>query len=189
MAAAACGVSRLPAPAYVAHPTSALVEVPYPPPPARVEYVPERPKDGNMVWLDGEWTWRGRRWGWKAGRWVVPPADAKFSPWTDVRDDRGTLSAAEGAGRDSKGVPLADPAPFTLAKTTAGTLVSADGEPITTAPNEQQRRRGTRDGGSGDAGLDASLVLDGSSNAATSFDASFSLDASIDDDVFVGDGG
>ena len=40
----ACGASRLPAPPYVGQPTEALQEVAYPPPPARVEYVPPAPQ-------------------------------------------------------------------------------------------------------------------------------------------------
>src|SRR3954469_19970731 len=95
----ACGARALPHPEYVAHPQRALVEVPYPPPPARVEFVPARPAD-DAVWVDGEWVWRGRRYAWKPGRWVMAPSDAKFSPWTSVRDREGTLYLAKGTWRD-----------------------------------------------------------------------------------------
>lgn len=157
----ACGMSRLPRPDYVAHPTSALVEVPYPPPPARVEFIPDKPKNDNAVWIDGEWTWRGRRWGWKAGRWVEPPANAKFSPWTETRDPRGTVWFAEGVWRDPKGNPLDDPKPLTTARSQAGGLVSPEGEQIPAGPTDRQRerqpsrereRKETADGGEVDAG-------------------------------------
>lgn len=157
----ACGMSKLPKPSYVGHPTSALVEVPYPPPPARVEFVPDAPKSDTAVWLDGEWTWRGRRWGWKAGRWVEPPKDAKYSPWTQVRDPRGTLYVAEGVWRDAKGNPLDDPKPLVTARSQAGGLVTPEGETIPAGPTDRQRdrqpsrereRKEAADGGEVDAG-------------------------------------
>ena len=108
-AAFACGAPKLPAPAYTTHPTSALVPVPYPPPPARVEAVPSRPRDA-AVWIDGEWVWQTRRWAWKPGRWVSPPSGARFAPWTTVRDVTGTLYFAAGAWRASSGAEVAEPA-------------------------------------------------------------------------------
>jgi hypothetical protein len=104
----ACGHARLPRPPYVGHPTSALVEVPYPPPPSRVEFVPPQPQDG-AVWIDGEWTWRGRRWAWRSGRWVTVPAGATFSPWTSVRNGDGTLYFAPGTWRNAKGEDMRAP--------------------------------------------------------------------------------
>ncbi len=92
--AEACGAPRMPTPKLAAHPTSALHEVPYPPPPARVESIPERPNDAS-VWVDGEWVWQGGRWSWRRGRWVVPAPDTAFAPWTHVRDARGILYVVE----------------------------------------------------------------------------------------------
>src|SRR5262249_19876160 len=100
IAIVACGHARLPRPPYVQQPTSALVEAPYPPPPARVEVVPDSPRD-EAVWVDGEWTWHGRRWAWRRGRWVVTPSGGAFSPWTTVRNGDGTLYFAEGTWRDA----------------------------------------------------------------------------------------
>src|SRR5690242_2735513 len=80
----ACGMRRLPAPPFTSQPTSALEAVPYPPPPALVEWVPPKP-DGAAVWIDGEWMWQSGRWTWKRGRWVRPPPGARFAPWTTVR--------------------------------------------------------------------------------------------------------
>ena len=117
-----CGLSRLPHPRWVSQPTSALVEVPYPPPPGRVEFVPKQPSD-QAVWIDGEWTWNGRRWAWRVGRWVVPPVDpvtlslrqpAAFSPWVTVRSGDGTLYIAEGTWRDVRGGDLPEPTPLAL---------------------------------------------------------------------------
>jgi hypothetical protein len=115
--------SRLPHPSYAPHPTSALAEVPFPPPPARPEVVPDMPKD-DAVWIDGEWSWRGRRWAWRAGRWVEPPAGATFSPWTSVRRGDGVLFFAPGAWRDAKGETLEAPKPLAVAGTTSGEAVA-----------------------------------------------------------------
>ena len=100
--------STLERPPYGRHPTSALLLVPFPPPPARVEFVPESPGDG-AVWLDGEWSWRGRQWGWKYGRWVQPPAGATWAPWTTVRDRDANLYFASGVWRNARGAELPEP--------------------------------------------------------------------------------
>lgn len=132
--AAACGAARLPAPSYVGQPTDALLEADYPPPPAHVEFVPAQP-NGDAVWVDGEWTWQGRRWAWKPGRWLVPPANAKFSPWTSVRNKTGVLFVAEGKWRDEKGRELADPKPLAVGRTRGGSVVNAEGEDVPATPN------------------------------------------------------
>src|ERR1700759_4439944 len=95
----ACGAT-LPHPDYVQQPTSALTVVGYPPPPARVEFVPKQPSK-DAVWIDGEWQWQGRRWAWRIGRWVVPPAGARFAPWMMVRDPAGVVYYAEGTWRNA----------------------------------------------------------------------------------------
>ena len=133
----ACGAPRLPAPSFVEQPTSALAQAKYPPPPARVEWVPAPPEDkkAKLVWLDGEWTWQGRAWGWKPGRWVAPPENAKYSPWTMVRDKLGTVWVAEGKWRDKEGRELPDPAPVLVGRPSAGTIVNPEGEEVPATPN------------------------------------------------------
>ncbi len=127
----ACGGSSLPKPTYVAHPADAgaLEQVNYPPPPARVEFIPEQPRD-DAVWIDGEWQWQGTRWGWKPGRWVVPPTNASYSPWTTVRDRDGNLYAAAGKWRDSSGAEIADPPAIAVARTRGGPVVDPEGESV-----------------------------------------------------------
>lgn len=139
--AIACGLSRLPAPPLVGHPTGALTQVPFPPPPARVEVVPPRPTD-RAVWIDGEWIWQARRWAWRRGRWVVPPQGASFAPWTSVRNEAGVLFFAEGAWRDAAGRPVADPKPLALARTSTGPVSEPEGEEIAlpTVPEELPSR-------------------------------------------------
>lgn len=127
----ACGSPRLPTPPFVPQPTSALVEVPYPPPAARPEFVPDAPDVAGVVWIDGEWTWQGQRWTWKRGRWVVPPKGASFAPWTTVRDDEGILYVAQGTFRDARGAALDEPDPI------------ATGRPNRTAPERQRPNRRT----------------------------------------------
>ncbi|MDP9034430.1 MAG: hypothetical protein M3O50_06455, partial [Myxococcota bacterium] len=124
--ALACGGS-LPVPPYARQSESALTPVGYPPPPARVEFLPARPSK-QSVWVDGEWAWRGRRWSWRPGRWVVPPEGARFSPWVLVRGEDGALYFASGAWRDAKGGALREPAALAVAKPTTGAVVNPEGE-------------------------------------------------------------
>jgi len=47
------------------------VQVPYPPPAARVDLIQLPPVEmKHAVWIDGQWMWRGRRWVWEPGQWV-----------------------------------------------------------------------------------------------------------------------
>jgi hypothetical protein len=146
----ACGEKRLPGPRLVGHPTSALVEVPYPPPPARIEAVPKAPTE-TAVWIDGEWMWQGKHWVWKAGRWVEPPRHAAFAPWTTVRDANGTLYFAAGTWRDATGAEVPEPAPIASARPHRGTVVNAEGEEVPpspiASPERGAPRRSVEDGG------------------------------------------
>ena len=130
----ACGEPRLPAPTYVGQPTSALQEAAYPPPPARVEYIPDLPKEG-AVWIDGEWTRQGRRWAWKQGRWVLPPSGGRFSPWAATRDKTGLFYVAEGKWRDAQGRDLPDPTPIALGHTRGGPVTDVEGDTVQPTPN------------------------------------------------------
>lgn len=159
----ACG-SSLPTPAYTSHPTSALLEVPYPPPPARVENIPREPK-GDVVWIDGEWTWQSRRWAWKPGRWVVPPAGARFAPWTTVRDRLGTLYFAGGTWRDKNGAEVAEPPPAAAAGPFPVAVVTPEGEEVKQGP-EAPLDAGPTSSRSGDASADLGLAdLDASGSS------------------------
>lgn len=172
----ACGVKRLPGPAYVGQPSEALVEVPYPPPPARVEYVPEQP-DRDAVWIDGEWVWQGRRYAWKAGRWVKPPANAGFAPWTTVRDPMGTLFIAEGTWRDPKGAELPAPVALRTGGSTAGAIIGPQGDTLD-MPGQQNPDASTvkPDAAMDDTRAPRELIVD----AAAAFDAEdFKVDASL----------
>ncbi|HEX3770941.1 MAG TPA: YXWGXW repeat-containing protein [Polyangiaceae bacterium] len=121
---AGCG-ARFPRPPYAAQPTSALVEIREPVPPARVEDVPARPAE--TVWIDGEWTWRRARWAWMPGRWVVPPPGEAFSPWVVVRSDDGRLWLAPGVWRDASGKVVDPPAAVAVATVESGQVVNASG--------------------------------------------------------------
>lgn len=124
---AACGFD-LPHPRYQRQPTSALTPVPFPPPPARVEYVPAEPDQEGVVWIDGEWEWKGRSWSWKRGRWVVPPsATAEFSPWATIRSADGLLYIAQGTWRSPQGLAIAAPPAISYGKPTAGAIVDSEG--------------------------------------------------------------
>ncbi len=100
-------LSKLPEPNGGPFPHDAMVEVPYPPPPARVQAIPVRPKGGDHdVWVDGQWDWDGHAWKWLEGSWVDPPRDAYFTPWTTERRVDGRLFFARAAWRGRDGRPV-----------------------------------------------------------------------------------
>jgi len=142
----ACGTS-VPTPKYTSHPTSALVPVPYPPPPARAESVPEQSAD-ESVWIDGEWVWQTRRYAWRAGRWVVPPSGARFAPWTSVRDKNGTLFVANGVWRGADGSEVTEPPSIAKGTPRGAAVVSPDGDEVAVgapASSASSRRLERRD--------------------------------------------
>jgi hypothetical protein len=94
--ASACS-SSLPAPPETVHPRRAFVEVPYPPPAALVEIVPERPEASDVVWLDGHWIWRGRYYVWQRGGWMIPPENGAYATWQSVLAKDGRVVFAPGA--------------------------------------------------------------------------------------------
>ena len=110
LAVPACG-GQLSSPPTGPHPggTTQYVEVPFPPPPARVEVVPPKPPDAGAVWVDGEWAWQGKRWVWQVGGWVSPPPGAYFAPWLVYRLDNGRLLFAPGSWHAATGEKLPNP--------------------------------------------------------------------------------
>lgn len=107
--ASACNF-HVPQPPGGKFPRSEMVEVPYPPPPARVEVVPPK-KQADHVWIDGQWDWDGSEWQWTEGTWTVPPKGAVyFTPWQTERRADGRLFFASSAWRDADGRPLNGPA-------------------------------------------------------------------------------
>jgi hypothetical protein len=113
--AAACGGS-LPAPEAGTHPPSAFVEVPYPPPAALVEVVPDAP-DRDSVWVDGNWVWRGRHYVWQRGGWVHAPEHGAYATWQAHLASDGRLLFAPGAWYDEQQQPLDSPDPLRVART------------------------------------------------------------------------
>jgi hypothetical protein len=129
---AACGTG-IPQPPVTSQPTSELVEVDYPPPPARVEMVPKQPSD-DAVWVMGEWLWQGRRWSWRAGMWVVSPKNAVYARRVLVRRGDGKLFYAPGSWRDTHGAAMAAP-PEKIARPSSGAVVNPEGETEPTGAN------------------------------------------------------
>ena len=128
-----CG-AQLPVPPTGPHPAGSTnyVEVPFPPPAARVEVVPPHPREANAVWVDGEWSWQGKRWVWLPGGWVAPPAGAYFAPWLVYRLDSGRLLFAPGAWHATKGEKL--PNPIVLEAARNGVQDEAPAHGATSAP-------------------------------------------------------
>lgn len=88
--------SGLPGPPVAVHPGRAFLEVPYPPPAALVEVVPEPAPEGS-VWVDGHWVWRARYYVWQRGGWLLPPENASYATWQSRLKDDGRLLFAPGA--------------------------------------------------------------------------------------------
>jgi hypothetical protein len=96
-----CGES-LPRPPSGPQPPDVFAEVPYPPPPGRVEMVPDRPNK-TAVWIDGQWTWLGRRWFWEPGGWVEADPRTYFARWALERRSDGRLYFAPSRWRWKEG--------------------------------------------------------------------------------------
>lgn len=188
LAGFACS-SSVKTPHYTRQPTSALVEVPYPPPPARVEQIPQQPNDA-AVWIDGEWVWQTRRWAWRKGRWVVPPAGASFAPWTTVRDATGTLYVATGMWRNANGEDVAEPPAISPSKPQGMAVVTNEGDqvdigrPASPSSWTSERRDAAAQREAND--LDASGPPTLASDAAVTeqlLDGSALTDGSVDTDI------
>jgi hypothetical protein len=118
-----CSAS-LPSPRAAEHPLSAYVEVPYPPPAALSETVPERPARAGVVWVDGEWVYHGQAFAWRRGGWVVPPTSGRFAPWRSWYRRDGRLMLARGTWYDAKYQRLRSPEPVAPAFTPPNQLTS-----------------------------------------------------------------
>jgi len=114
----ACG-SSLPTAELRAPPTTGPkpIEVPYPPPAARVEVIPPRPRE-RAVWIDGEWSWQGKQWTWESGAWVLPPLGASYAPWIAYRAPSGKVIFTPGAWYEENGRPLPKPVVLASAQST-----------------------------------------------------------------------
>lgn len=130
-----CG-GGLPAPETAAQPSDGYVPVPYPPPPARPEHIPERPAP-EALWIDGEWRWIGGRWSWIYGRWVRPRAGARYALWSAQRRDDGQLEYAEGRWLSEDGRPLPPATRYDAAEAEGGDRVEDVGVMVDVGPNRK----------------------------------------------------
>ncbi|RYZ08354.1 MAG: hypothetical protein EOO73_07845 [Myxococcales bacterium] len=117
-----CGGS-LPAPPLTEHPLAAYAEVPYPPPAALAETVPDKPK-ADVVWVDGEWVFHGEGYVWRRGGWVTAPPKSKFAPWHSWYRSDGRLMMARGTWYDEQRQRLRPPRPATPAETPPNQVTS-----------------------------------------------------------------
>jgi len=122
-AALACG-GGLARPPATEHPASAYVEVPYPPPAALAETVPEQPSRKDAVWVDGEWVYRGHGYVWRRGGWVVPPLSSHFATWRLWYSPDGRLMMARGTWYDAEHQRLRRPEPIVPATTPPNEITS-----------------------------------------------------------------
>lgn len=100
----ACG-PYLTRPRSATHPAETYVEVPYPPPAALPETVPDKP-DQDVVWLDGEWVFVSSSYVWRRGGWVVAPQQGRFAPWVVRYTNDGRLLLASGTWYDEHNRPI-----------------------------------------------------------------------------------
>jgi hypothetical protein len=95
------------------HEPGGFAEVGFPPPPAKVELLPEDP-GSPCAWQDGFWEWRSSAWAWIPGKWVWHVDGCFFSPpaavWTTGMG-AGTLRYRPGRWVSQNGSPCPDPAP------------------------------------------------------------------------------
>lgn len=90
---AACGggTQLVPSGAHPPH-VQEFVEVPFPPPPAQIEEIPEELEDTSCAWVSGEYRFRDRHWVWEPGSWVVAPAGCYHAPaqvgWSKAGEPR-----------------------------------------------------------------------------------------------------
>jgi hypothetical protein len=119
----ACG-GAVPQPSAKPHPARAYEVVPYPPPSALVEIVPEQPH-AEAVWVDGYWVWRGRYYVWERGGWVRPPNKASVAKSHARYRDDGTLLFAPTRWYDEHG-RIIEPPPFLLPAATPPTEETAE---------------------------------------------------------------
>lgn len=101
--------------------------MPYPPPAALVEVVPDAPR--NSVWVDGHWVWRGRYYVWQRGGWLRPPPGVSYATWQSVLTRDGRLLFAPGAWYDASSRQVPAPAVLAEARTPPNRLT-----PETSAP-------------------------------------------------------
>jgi hypothetical protein len=144
-----CG-GTLPHPPFAPQVTSALTPIDLPPPPGRIERIPDDPPQAN-AWIDGEWIARHGRWYWLLGRWVKTPPGARYSPWVVVRSTDGRAFIAPGVWKDAKGATIQPPPPLAIAIANgsavydaAGT-VDATGRSIKVAPTQRNQPQTPQD--------------------------------------------
>jgi hypothetical protein len=87
----------------VSPPNDAYEAVPYPPPAALSELVPEEPEGTDVVWIDGSWVFRGNYYVWQRGGWVENPKGAAFAEWKVRYAPDGRVEYAASSWRDATG--------------------------------------------------------------------------------------
>lgn len=79
------------------------LQVPYPPPAARVDVVLDPPPSIiSPVWVDGQWLWRGSRWIWEPGGWAQGDPERVYARSKLVRRSDGMLVWFEGKFRPKR---------------------------------------------------------------------------------------
>ncbi len=80
------------APCRSAHEGESPIQVPFPPPPAKVDVIGVPPAEmTDPVWVDGQWEWRGRAWVWEPGKWWSRPPGKYYAAPAIVRRMDGQL--------------------------------------------------------------------------------------------------
>lgn len=106
----------MPLPPQTVPPDEAFLDVPYPPPAALTELVPDSPAP-DAVWVDGGWVWRGSYYVWDRGGWVQAPANFRFAPWRLRYLPNGQAQFAKNLWLDARGERVRPPRVLRPART------------------------------------------------------------------------
>ncbi|MGC4064634.1 MAG: hypothetical protein QM784_08320 [Polyangiaceae bacterium] len=110
-----CG-GALPSPPTAHHRPDSYADVPYAPPAALAEMVPNQPAT-NAVWVNGDWAFRGRTYAWRRGGWYLSAPHTRYAPSQVVYLPEGRILFAPGTWYADDGSALQRPKPIVPAVT------------------------------------------------------------------------
>jgi hypothetical protein len=92
----ACGAADYGVPSYPQPAGSPAEVVTFPPPPAQIEHLSDKPPAEGCLWADGQWVWATQHWNWRPGSWVRPAEGCQYSAptvqWASSRGPSGETS-------------------------------------------------------------------------------------------------
>lgn len=102
-----CATS-LPGPRLTRHTQDSYVDVPYTPPAALAETVPEIARPAGAVWVDGDWNFRGKSYVWRRGGWFLPRDGVTYARSEVIYLDDGRVQYAPATWYDEQHQPISE---------------------------------------------------------------------------------